>query len=169
VKKSLSVPFNLERNDSKCIYIIESLSQLIDGMGICRSDFLIILSCNVVTDEGSPKSDDEWEIISNVKSFYNTFYPSSFELVKLSNPKIIVSEMIQVDSHTVSFYVTSSATALFVWLESPFSGRFSRNAFILLPGKSACIDFKSWTDRIDVKVFEAALAIRSLWDAIKNV
>jgi hypothetical protein len=138
-------------------------------MGLRRSDVFIILSCNVVADEVSSKSNDEWEIISNVQSFYNAFYPSSFELVKLSNPKIIVSEMIQADSHTVSFYITSSATALFVWLESPFSGRFSKNAFLLLPGKSECINFKSWTDEIDITVFEAKLDIRSLWDTIKGV
>jgi hypothetical protein len=167
LRKSLSVPFDVESNDSKCIYMFESLSQVIDAMGLKRSDVFLFLSCNLIGNE--TKNNDEWEMVSNVESFYNAFYPSSFELVKLNDPKIIVSEMIQVDLQTLGFHVNSSATALFVWLESPFSGRFSKNAFLLLPGKTEFIKFQSWSEMIDINAFETNLDIRSLWDAMKDV
>lgn len=160
------MPFDVTENTSKCIYKIEYFSEFIQAMRLLRNEVFVLISCNLVGGEEEARSNDEWAIVSSVETFCNSYYPSSFESVKLLDPKILVFELIQVDSQTITFYVTSSAIALFVWLESPLSGRFSKNAFLLMPGHSEFIKFKSWTGISEPQYFETNLAIRSLWNTM---
>ncbi len=142
---------------------------MIKIMGFHRNEVFLILSCDVLSGKGRIRSDDDWEIVPSVETISNLYFPSSFETVKLADPKIQVSEMQQLDLQTFSFYVTSCAVALFVWLESPIDGRFSKNAFLLPPGQSALIKFKCWSTMEDFKYFKAKLAIRSLWDTTREI
>lgn len=168
MKKSIAAPFDVLANDSKCIYKIISFSETIKKIGLERSEFFVLLSCNILGSKPiSHKTNDEWELVSPVETIDNVWYPSSFQSVQIYDPKIRVSEIMLVDSQTVSFRVDSSAVALFVWLESQISGKFSKNAFILLPGYFVVINFKSWTKIDSLNSFEHTLAIRSLWNTKK--
>ena len=47
---------------------------------------------------------------------------------------------------SVDIELTSSATAVYVWLSTAEHGRFSDNAFVLLPGAAGTIQFLSFLD-----------------------
>jgi beta-mannosidase len=49
-------------------------------------------------------------------------------------------------SHSVGLSLKSTATALFVWLSTAEHGRFSDNAFLLLPGEEKQISFESFLE-----------------------
>ena len=51
-----------------------------------------------------------------------------------------------VQSGSIGVTVTSTATAMYVWLSTVEQGRFSDNAFVLLPGVTKTVRFLSFDE-----------------------
>uniref|UniRef100_A0A0G4GYN0 beta-mannosidase n=1 Tax=Chromera velia CCMP2878 TaxID=1169474 RepID=A0A0G4GYN0_9ALVE len=65
---------------------------------------------------------------------------------------------------------TSVAPAFFVWLENDIAGRFSDNAFHLLPGESRTVSFLAVdSSPIDLESFKASLSVYSFFDSLDFV
>ena len=93
-----------------------------------------MLNVTVASQAGAPVS----------RSMLPLGIPSSFRL-----PPAVVSHSIKpaaAGSMSVDVSLTSTATAIYVWLSTTEQGRFSDNAFVLLPGVERKIKFLSFVD-----------------------
>ena len=93
-----------------------------------------MLNVTVASQAGAPVS----------RSMLPLGIPSSFRL-----PPAAVSHSIKpaaAGSMSVDVSLTSNATAIYVWLSTTEQGRFSDNAFVLLPGIERKIKFLSFVD-----------------------
>ena len=169
-KKSISCPFQVAANGSLCVYTLPSLASILKPLGLDKTDVMIILSCNISNEgdhrkRGSESSSD-WEVISGGETFSNFYFPSSFEKVKLLDPNIQITEVLKQQPGVFTMYITTSAVAPFVTLEShALLGRFSKNAFVALPGKPERITFRAFdASDLDLVEFQKGLKVRSIWD-----
>eukprot|EP00027_Filamoeba_sp_ATCC50430_P010404 CAMPEP_0168558112 /NCGR_PEP_ID=MMETSP0413-20121227/9793_1 /TAXON_ID=136452 /ORGANISM="Filamoeba nolandi, Strain NC-AS-23-1" /LENGTH=326 /DNA_ID=CAMNT_0008589205 /DNA_START=112 /DNA_END=1088 /DNA_ORIENTATION=- len=77
----------------------------------------------------------------------NEFFLSELSDVYLEDPKIQLTNVVAINSTLAQVTVSSSFPAPYVFLQTSISGRFSDNAFLLLPGSenAVTIYFHSWT------------------------
>ena len=61
--------------------------------------------------------------------------------------------------------LTTDALAVWVALESPFSGRFDDNGFAMLPGERRTLTFLAW-EAVTLDDFAASLLVRSYSDVL---
>jgi hypothetical protein len=169
-KKVLSTPFAIKANGSSGVFQLPSITDTFKSLGLERSDAFIMLTCNLskASLSSAPNTEDQdWDMMTDhLGSTTNTFFPSSFETVSLLDPRLELKDFVRDKEGQVSFKVTCSAVAPFVWLESIVKGRFNRNAFLALPGESYAVTFKAWAGDLETEVFKASVRVRSLWDTI---
>ena len=168
-KKVFSTPFAVKANGSLCVFQLPSLTETFKSFGLERNAAFILISCNLSANKSPRVSNDapDWDMMSDYfGSLSNTFFPSSFETVTLSDPRLDLKDFKKDSEGQVSFVLTCSSIAPFIWIESPSKGRFSRNAFLGIPGESYAVLFKVWTGDFDIDRFKASLRVRSLWDTL---
>lgn len=169
-KKVFSTPFAVKANRSLCVFQLPSLTETFKSLGLERNAAFISLSCNLSANKSPRISNDapDWDMMSDYfGSVSNTFFPSSFETVTLSDPRIDVKGFKKDSEGQVSFVLTCYAIAPFIWVESSYEGRFNRNAFLGIPGESYAVVFKVWgAGHVDVEEFKTSLRVRSLWDTV---
>ena len=173
-RKSFVIPFELEGNGSKGVFKHPSLDTLLSELHLPREDVVIHIVCDYsMPSQGKekPKSDD-WEVVSDVDSSENIFFPSSLASVNLEDPRICLTDFKALgDKKGIAFQVSCSAVAPFVWLESDFSGRFSQNGFTQLSHLPRWITFELWEDEscsVDIETLKKSLRVRSVWDTLQE-
>jgi beta-mannosidase len=93
----------------------------------------------------------------------NNFYLSSFAQVDLPEPHIAVSVTSGSRKNEAVVSVKSQALAPYTFLQSPVSGRFSDNAFLLLPNTTRQVTFFGWED-FSLNQFQSTLRVMSIRD-----
>jgi hypothetical protein len=171
-RKSFAIPFELEANGSKAIFKQQSLDGLLSDLNLSRHDVVIHLVCDYSTpSQGREKpNSDDWEVVSDVDSSENVFFPSNLADVNLGDPKLQISDFKALHERKgFAFKMSSSVVAPFVWLESEYAGRFSHNGFTSFSHFPRWIAFEIWEDdesNVDIEKFKNSLQVRSIWDTL---
>jgi hypothetical protein len=165
-KKSVAIPFDMKANDSKCVYVIEDLDAELKALGLNRSNILIRLYSHLTQPSSTSEAQKEekgWEIVSDIQSIENVYFPCSLELVKeLKDPKLEVEIRMDEQNKLLSHItVTCMNVGLYVWLESDVEGYFSRNGCVMYPMKPLQLTFKAREKALETA---SQLQIRSYYD-----
>ncbi|KAJ6252035.1 beta-mannosidase [Anaeramoeba flamelloides] len=91
----------------------------------------------------------------------NYFWPEYFNKLSLPTPKISVSNIKLLDQNTVEFTLQSDQIALFVFLQTTYSGKFQDNGFVMLKGEEKVLEWHAWED-FDFSKFELNLKVKDL-------
>eukprot|EP00727_Mastigamoeba_balamuthi_P002336 m51a1_g121 putative beta-mannosidase isoform 1 (1148) ;mRNA; r:403952-409163 len=92
------------------------------------------------------------------------FFPTSFAQVALPRAHVTVKP-IAVNSRTAMVVLSTDVPAAFVYLQTGVVGRFADNGFILLPGQSKIVEFRSKAP-FNYHTFTSTLTFRSLVDTL---
>ena len=106
-----------------------------------------MLNITVVSLSGTPTS----------RSMLPLGVPSSFKL-----PPVAISHSIKptaAGASSVEVSLASNATATYVWLSTTEQGRFSDNAFVLLPGVEKTVEFLSFIDTVRLKTQQRTVVV----------
>jgi beta-mannosidase len=96
----------------------------------------------------------------------NVHYLTKLKDASLQAPQITASAFQQPDNSTITFALSASNSAPYVWLETSYSGRFSDNGFLLLSSERATLTFRASTGTtISLETFKSTLSIKSLYDS----
>ncbi|KAI6651994.1 Beta-mannosidase [Oopsacas minuta] len=75
----------------------------------------------------------------------NYYFPVSFKEVSLPKAEVKIQDCYRKNNNQFTITISSDALALYVFLETKYSGYFSDNAFIMKSG-TIVIEFYSWTE-----------------------
>jgi hypothetical protein len=92
----------------------------------------------------------------------NFLFLDSLSHTTLQDPTLTVTEVKQISQYKVRVTLQTSLPAIFVWLETPLSGQWYDNGF-LMTESTKHIAFQSYNP-IDASQFASTLSVSSLYD-----
>jgi len=97
---------------------------------------------------------------------FNTFFFSPLKSVLLQKPVIFIQTLEQTSVNTFKLSLQSNVVAPYVYLSSgDLLGRFSDNAFLLLPNVPVEIFFVGWKGNVTLEEFKHSTTVCSLRDS----
>jgi len=125
-----------------------------------NTDGTCISLTNILTSAQCPTNVDCLLMISVVDNNKNLATENVVVLAPINNLKLPTANVtFKIDSTSPKVTVTSNNFALYVTLTTQAAGRFSDNAFILLPGVAKEIDFVPFGSYFDLSVFQSTLRV----------
>jgi len=94
----------------------------------------------------------------------NEYFFSSLSKVSLPKPTYLTDNF-RAGGSSITFRLSSSEVAPYLWLESPFSGTFNDNGFLLIGKQNITVQFDS-DATLDPAQFQRSLVVQSVADTI---
>lgn len=138
-----------------------SVAQLLSQLGLSHEDAFIRVS---VTSHGDTQGAEQQQIGQPYHSSIEV-HLTELKDARLNDPCITIASLQQLSPTQVSFEVSVSFTAVGVALETELPGRFTDNAFHVVPWQPITVSFISASADVSAEALHESLSVQSLYDA----